>query len=524
LHPIRRFRRSHAALILAAAAGAAIVALAVPVSFAQQPTYTLVAANGRRPLPFRSSGSTDLMPLDQLATVFDFRVQDDPQAGGVIVIARGQRVLLTPGQALVSTGGRIVSLSGPVVREGQALFVPVDFLSRALGPALNQRIDVRRGSRLVILGDLRVPQITPRVERAGQGARLSIDVQPPAPHRTAREGARLVIHFEADALDLGTTTGAAPEFLGPARVEGPTLSFDLGTAAANVRPDDTDPAHVVVDVSSAAAPASPASAPAPAPAAPTGPAPAGRGAPPPVPVEPPAAADISASGGLRTVAIDPGHGGDDAGAHGSAGTVEKDLTMQLARRLKGAIESRMGLRVLLTREGDEAVPVDRRTAIANNNKADLLISIHANASFRPSSRGAQVLSLSLDDYKDRARGLPVSLPVPVVSGGTRVIDAMPWDLAQIPHAAASGVFAELLVKHLTERNVPLYPRSRDQAPLRVLVGANMPAVLVEVGFLSNADDEKALSSADLPGSIVEALLVSVGDVRGGFPAAPPTAR
>jgi N-acetylmuramoyl-L-alanine amidase len=134
-----------------------------------------------------------------------------------------------------------------------------------------------------------------------------------------------------------------------------------------------------------------------------------------------------------------------------------------------------------------------------------------------------VLSLSLDDYKDRARGLPVSLPVPVVSGGTRVIDAMPWDLAQIPHAAASGVFAELLVKHLTERNVPLYPRSRDQAPLRVLVGANMPAVLVEVGFLSNPDDEKALSSAELPGSIVEALLVSVGDVRSGFPAAPPAA-
>jgi len=517
LHPLRRFRLSRAALIFAAAASAAIVALAAPVSFAQQTAYTLIAANGRRPLPFRSAGSTDLMPLDQLASVFDLRVQDDPQAGGVIVIARGQRVLLTPGQALVSTGGRIVSLSGPVVRDGQALFVPVDFLSRALGPALNQRIDVRRGSRLVILGDLRVPQITPRVERVGQGARLAIDVQPPAPHRTVREGGRLVVRFEADALDLGTITGAAPEFLGPARVEGPTLSFDLGAAAANVRADDADPAHVVVDLSSAAAPANPP----PASAAPAAPA---RGAPPPVPAEPPAATDISSSAGLRTIAIDPGHGGDDTGAHGTAGTVEKDLTMQLARRLKGAIESRMGLRVLLTREGDEAVPVDRRTAIANNNKADLLISIHANASFRPSSRGAQVLSLSLDDYKDRARGLPVSLPVPVVSGGTRVIDAMPWDLAQIPHAAASGVFAELLVKHLTERNVPLYPRSRDQAPLRLLVGANMPAVLVEVGFLSNADDEKALSSAELPGSIVEALLVSVGDVRGGFPAAPSAAR
>jgi N-acetylmuramoyl-L-alanine amidase len=272
-----------------------------------------------------------------------------------------------------------------------------------------------------------------------------------------------------------------------------------------------------VDLSSAATPSPQAPAVSAAPA----PAPARGAAAPSQPVEAPPAGEFASSAGLRTIAIDPGHGGDDAGAHGAAGTTEKDLTIQLARRLKAAIESRMGLRVLLTREADEAVPIDRRTAIANNNKADLLISLHANASFRPASRGAQVLSLSLDDYKDRARGLAVSLPVPVVSGGTRVIDAMPWDLAQIPHAAASSAFAGLLVKHLAERNVPLYSHSNDQEPLRVLVGANMPAVLVEVGFLSNADDEKALTSGDLPGSIVEALLVSVGDVRYGFPA-PPT--
>src|SRR5439155_3944796 len=129
------------------------------------------------------------------------------------------------------------------------------------------------------------------------------------------------------------------------------------------------------------------------------------------------------------------------------------------------------------RESDEALPIDRRTAFANNNKADLLISLHANASMRPAARGAQVLSLSLDDYKDRTRGLPVSLPVPVVSGGTRLIDAMPWDLAQIPHAAQSAALAGIIVRHLTEHNVMLYARSSDQAPLRVLVGANMPAVL-----------------------------------------------
>ena len=130
-----------------------------------------------------------------------------------------------------------------------------------------------------------------------------------------------------------------------------------------------------------------------------------------------------------------------------------------------------------------------------------------------------MLSLGLDDYKDRARGLPVSLPVPVVGGGTRLIDAMPWDLAQIPHAAQSAALAGIILRHLTEHNVTLYGRSNDQAPLRVLVGANMPAVLVEMGFLSNADDERALTSGDVAGAIVEALVASIVEARNGLPAA-----
>jgi N-acetylmuramoyl-L-alanine amidase len=315
----------------------------------------------------------------------------------------------------------------------------------------------------------------------------------------------LTIRFDADFLDLLPLAAAAPEFASGMRAEGPTLVFDLGASTSNIRADDSDPARVVVDLltTSATAPA----ATAPAPAAP------GRGAPAP-PLSP---ADIPPAGTLRTIVIDPGHGGDDAGAKGAGGTIEKELTLQVARRLKSAIESRIGLRVLLTREGDESVPIDRRTALANNNKADLLISLHANASFAPALRGAQVISLSLDDYKDRAKGLAPSLPVPVVTGGTRVISAMPWDLAQIPHAPQSASLAAIILRQLTERQVPLYLRPSDQAPMRVLVGANMPAVLVELGFLSNADDERALQSGDVVNAAIEALMAAIGEVRNGIP-------
>ena len=97
---------------------------------------------------------------------------------------------------------------------------------------------------------------------------------------------------------------------------------------------------------------------------------------------------------------------------------EKDLTLHVAQKLKATIEARLGLRVFLTRDGDDNVPYDRRTAIANNNKADVFFSLHVNASLRPDVRGAQVLSLSVGDYAGRAgptagRGAAV----PALGGG-----------------------------------------------------------------------------------------------------------
>ncbi len=223
-------------------------------------------------------------------------------------------------------------------------------------------------------------------------------------------------------------------------------------------------------------------------------------------------------GSVRTIVIDPGHGGDETGARGADGVLEKDYVLQLARRLRSAIETRFGLRVLLTRDTDENTPVDRRTALANNNKAELFLSLHANASVRPGARGAQVLSLSAADYAGMAADSgPPELPVPVVGGGTRRIDVVPWDLAQIPFADRSAAAAAILVRQLGERGVPLYPVPAARLPLRVLVGANMPAVLLEVGFLSNSDEATALGSADRSAAIIEAVLATVAEVRRGLP-------
>ena len=217
---------------------------------------------------------------------------------------------------------------------------------------------------------------------------------------------------------------------------------------------------------------------------------------------------------MRTIVIDAGHGGDEHGARGPQGTLEKDVTLGVARRLKAAIESRLGARVILTREADQTVGLDERAAVANNNKADLFISLHANASVRGSAAGAEVFYLSLGDYGAQAQRVAQgeSEALPVFGGGTRDIDVILWEMAQARHIEQSAALATAMEASLRQR-VPMSPRAIQQAPFRVLVGANMPAVLVEMGFITNAEQERQLASEAFQSSIVQAIVDSIAQFR-----------
>lgn len=474
----------------------------------QNQAYTLYLADGRHALPFRTNGNADTVSLEQLSTLFGFTVTEDPVVNGLTITPRaagGQTVLVIPGQSFASIGpGRIVSLPASVQRDRGSWQVPVEFIRQVLGPALNLRVEVRRATRLILTGDARLPQVTAKFDRSAAGARVSFDIQPSTPHRVTREGRQIAVRFDAIAVDLAPVTGLSADFAAAIRVDGSAVIVDLGPSATSFRADDPDPTRLVIDLSSAAAVAAPARVQTP---------------------EPPPGLDTPAPGSLRTIVIDPGHGGEDQGVTGAGGTREKDLVLQMAQRLKSTIEGRYGLRVLLTREGDDTVPADRRTAIANNNKADLYISLHANASVRRDTRGAQVLSLNVADYATRPEAVSsAELPVPVVGGGTRAVDMVPWDLAQLPFAATSATIASLVTTHLGERQVALYPRQTAQLPLRPLVGAHMPAVMIEVGFLSNEQDEAALGTADTSGAIIDAIADAIADIRRGLPAGDASSR
>ena len=155
----------------------------------QGSTYAVYTADGRRSLPYRSAHGTDMVPLEQLANLFNLSLAEDSLVGGLMLRGRGQTILLIPGQSFASVGpGRIVALPAPVDRDRNSWQVPIDFVRQVLAPTFGLRVEVRQPIRVLLIGDLRLPQITGRFTRLGTAGRLVLDIQPTAPRRVTRQG------------------------------------------------------------------------------------------------------------------------------------------------------------------------------------------------------------------------------------------------------------------------------------------------------------------------------------------------
>lgn len=196
---------------------------------------------------------------------------------------------------------------------------------------------------------------------------------------------------------------------------------------------------------------------------------------------------------ISVVVVDPGHGGDDPGGRDvSGGLLEKDLSLAVARRAEAVVARETGARVLVTRPGDVRVaPVDR-ASMTNEAHGDLLISIHANSAPSPKTRGFTVY------YHDPSGDTSPS----VVEG------AEPWAQGQKAVEGESARFAEVLRESLAAK-VALPDRGVRRLPMAVLEGAACPAVLVEMGFLSNPEEALALSTGAVQDAVAEAIAESV---------------
>lgn len=216
-------------------------------------------------------------------------------------------------------------------------------------------------------------------------------------------------------------------------------------------------------------------------------------------------AESRAPNRFDTVIIDAGHGGDDKGARSSAGLLEKDLVLDVANRVADRLRM-SGLRVVMTRTDDRFIALEERTSVANDARGDLFVSIHANATPDPEVRGIETFFLALDASDDSASAVAKrenqALGRSSARPGDDAFMAMIGDLIVTEHLEESNEFARLAQGELATGSEA---RGVKQAPFVVLEGVQMPASLVEIGFLSNPSEEKALRSSDRRDAIVKAL-------------------
>jgi N-acetylmuramoyl-L-alanine amidase len=380
---------------------------------------------------------------------------------------------------------------------------------------------------LLVIGDLRVPRVTALYDASPAALRVTFEITPRATATVTQEQGRLLVRIDADALDATLPAPPQQQLLTGIRATEPnTIQMDLGQRFATFRatPPTSSGAAAVFTVELLAAGAETSSAASPsAPGGATGDKPIAPIAPN-APIAPTGDLPVFGSASrpsVRTIVIDPGHGGDDNGVKGPGGALEKDVTLGVARRLKAAIEGRLGMRVLLTHEGGARVDADGRAAIANNNKADLFISLHANGSPRGTVRGAIIYTLSLDRVGEDARRQSQAdkTVLPVFGGGSREVSLVEWELAQAAHVDGSNAFAGIVDQRLrTTAGLPTVALQR--APLRSLAGTNMPALLIEMGYLTNAEEEKLLASGEFQNGIALALTEAVAAFRDHVDQAP----
>jgi N-acetylmuramoyl-L-alanine amidase len=221
---------------------------------------------------------------------------------------------------------------------------------------------------------------------------------------------------------------------------------------------------------------------------------------------------------IGKIVIDAGHGGHDTGTIGPNGLLEKDLVLDVAKRLGRLLESRLGAEVIYTRQDDTFIPLETRTAVANRERADLFISIHANSSRDSDARGVETYYLN---FTSSPEALEVAARENAVSEKSiHELQDLVKKIALKEKIEESREFAgdvqESLYGGLALNNAGVRNRGIKKAPFIVLIGANMPSILAEISFVSNPTDERKLETSEHRQRIAESLYRGVSKYVSGL--------
>jgi N-acetylmuramoyl-L-alanine amidase len=233
------------------------------------------------------------------------------------------------------------------------------------------------------------------------------------------------------------------------------------------------------------------------------------------------------SGGFKTIVLDPGHGGKDPGAIGSDGTHEKDIVLAVGLKLRDQLKKRTGAAVLMTRDNDTFIPLNMRTKFANEKKADIFISLHVNSitkAKRDVTRGFKIYFLSpAKNEDDRIVEMQENAVIELEdeSNKGKYLQSLLIDLAGNEHLTESQDMSILLSETFEKelKKIDKLHLGVGQANFFVLHGAYMPAALIEMGFISNSDEEKILLDEKMQATIAAAIAEAIASFQEKYEAA-----
>ncbi|MBN2134217.1 MAG: N-acetylmuramoyl-L-alanine amidase [Acidobacteria bacterium] len=439
--------------------------------------------------------------LSRIKDIFAAKITYDKSKNSYIYTYKNRQAVLAPGKSLISVEGRLEFISNVTIQKDDELLVPVEFITKILPLIHYLPVEYNASSNSYILGENSDPyNLKVNLLERDEYQRLIVRSKSDVAFRVTRDDEVIKIRFlrkiillpfkqktfdrdivkklqfiqEKNATVLEIELRSEPDDVKSYKFSQP-FRVVLDFMRIQKRPNDNRETTSTDETDTGS--------------------------------------NWLESTALKTIVIDPGHGGENEGAKGPSGLLEKEITLQIANQLKKVIERNLpNIKVVLTRDRDMDLSLKARTEVANHNKADLFISLHCNGSVKKDARGAEVFILS-SDASDEATEALANMENTGSNGyssssSRSSLTPILWELAQNEYLRESAKLAEGMQAELNQLlNTP--ERGVKQAPFKILTGAIMPAVLVEIAFITNPAEEAQLRNPEYQSSVANAIYRSI---------------
>lgn len=480
--------RTHRIAFLLAALGAGIFVFGT-MGRAADGGFPIYFLTGKLIVKAETINRATYLPLREIIEFMGLPYTDALALETLTIRSRNSRVVATRNSGLISINDQIVLLQSPVLRENDRWLAPIDFLNQGLGRIAGTNFRHRSGTSRIFAGDVEAPELVMNAQGLGPITRVTIrcGVSVNMDLRRDDQNKRAVLAIDRAPVDpLRERLDHKDRLVRGITFDdsdgNPKIVLDLTEEAGDIKVTSTDNNRLFfVDLMRKGSTTTTET-----PAATTA-------------VETPAIPRVDSpqvERKVRVIVIDPGHGGMDTGTK-NAGIAEKDLTLALARRLRTALQQRLGATVLLTRDSDIAMDNGARSAVANNNQANLFMSLHAGYSANKLDSGSSVFVMNVDFGGHYMQ-----------TSAQRDQLFLPWYLGYRTNHQASSYAAKILQEELG-KTIPGWKFPLRNAPLAVLSSATMPSLLLELGNLNNPVNAQTMIDSGfqnrLVGTIVDAV-------------------